>query len=126
MGGSGSDIFVYDAADALVSGGAGIDFLLGDADTPSLADLLSGDAEGPTVSEVEVLLKSESLGLTSIDSLRTELGITVDENGITLGEGWVEAPSSSDAISTYTYGTGEDAITLETTLAADQVILQNG
>ena len=135
FGQGGSDIFVYDAADYFVSGGSGIDVLLGDASTPSLADLLSGTGAGqPKVSEVEVLLKSESLSLTSIDSLRDEFGITVGESGITLGEGWEKVSSQAtqsgtDAITvdTYTYTTADnDTITLETTLAANQIHLQNG
>ena len=125
---------MYDAADYFVSGGSGIDFLIGKANTPDLADLLSGTAEGqPKVSEVEVLLKSESLSLTSIDSLRSQLGITVGEDGITLGAGWEKtgsevalAGTESITVDTYSYTVGNDTVTLETTLAANQIHLQNG
>ncbi|MBQ8744550.1 MAG: hypothetical protein IJZ18_05175, partial [Mailhella sp.] len=134
FGGSGSDIFVYDADDILVSGGSGLDILLGSDDTPSLDTLLSGGMENaPMINGVEVLVRGAvDTGLTSLDKLSSELGITVGDSRITLGKGWTQGESTTvgegaDAITvnTYTHGSGDDMITLETSIAANQILLNN-
>ena len=75
FGGAGNDLMVYDSEDAIIDGGAGIDFLLTDASGLDLANL-------EKVSNVEVLLTVDSTkinDLTSIDDLAEKCGITLTD-----------------------------------------------
>ena len=75
FGGAGNDLMVYDNEDAIIDGGAGIDFLLTDKPNLDLANL-------GNVSNVEVLLTVGSdkiKDLTSIADLAKECGITLTD-----------------------------------------------
>ncbi|MBQ4076445.1 MAG: VWA domain-containing protein, partial [Mailhella sp.] len=130
FGGSGNDLFVYDADDYFVSGGSGIDVLLGGDDTPSLDALLGGTAgeDAPIVSSIEVLVRGVDADALSLTTLSADYGITVGDNGLTLGEGWsrggaVEVGSGDSAFTVTTY-VHDDGISLETTIAEQQILLQ--
>ncbi|MDD6088390.1 MAG: hypothetical protein PUB69_03640, partial [Desulfovibrionaceae bacterium] len=124
-GEEGNDILVYDDNDYLVDGGDGIDFLISDQDGISMDSVLSGTGipgEGPVVSGVEVLIHGKNaLSLTGMKQLAEEYGITIstDEAGrevMTLGDGWTKQGTDANGITTLTFGTGDDALTLETNI----------
>ena len=78
--------------------------------------------EGPVVSGVEVLIHGKNaLSLTGMKQLAEEYGITIstDEAGrevMTLGDGWTKQGTDANGITTLTFGTGDDALTLETNI----------
>ena len=64
----------------------------------------------------------------SLTTLSADYGITVGDNGLTLGEGWsrggsveVGSGDSTFTVTTYVY---DDRISLETTIAEQQILLQ--
>ena len=131
FGQGGNDLFVYDAEDYFVSGGSGIDVLLGGDDTHSLDALLGGTAgeDAPIVSSIEVLVRGVDADALSLTTLSADYGITVGDNGLTLGEGWhqqgdaVQVRNGDDIFTVTTY-VHDEGISLETTIAEQQILLQ--
>ena len=131
FGQGGNDLFVYDADDYFVSGGSGIDVLLGGDDTPSLDALLGGTAgeDAPIVSSIEMLVRGVDADALSLTTLSADYGITVGDNSLTLGEGWhqqgdaVQVRNGDDIFTVTTYE-HDDGISLETTIAEQQILLQ--
>ncbi|MDO5536964.1 MAG: hypothetical protein Q4F72_05510, partial [Desulfovibrionaceae bacterium] len=130
-GGEGNDILVWDADDLVIDGGEGTDMLVSsDTAMPSLADLLDGTADGPKVTDIEILLKGDALaGVESrqdvLDVLAgADASLDEDEGSITLGEGWssVSGPAGGDGAQTqvWQYQGQDSTLTLETTLQVTQ------
>jgi len=110
---------VYDSADALVHGGLGIDVLLSGNDSTHLDALLNGGK----VQDVEVLVRGTGAeSLTSLGELAGK-GIEVNGNSVEL-TGWTQGETRTSGDVTVTTWTQGD-LTIETNLAAEQIILQS-
>ena len=124
-GEAGNDMIVYDASDLLVSGGDGIDFLIGDmpsTTTPAnIVDILSGNK----VDGVEVFIDT-NLSLTNMDALKTKLGIEVENNQLTYdADNWKVTSIDGTAYSQLEWaGTATDPAA-DTEIVVLTTILQN-
>lgn len=115
-GGSGNDILVYHAND-VIDGGSGIDVLLvGDADM--MDRLFQNGGMADDVSNVELIVSGNIHSLTSMAALEN-IGVTMQDNGIALGEGWMNADSMHDGYVTYTNGD----VTIEISADSDLDVL---
>ena len=112
FGGAGNDIIVYDKDDFMVSGGSGIDFMVTTDKEMTLDYLLNNSGRennpGPIVEGIEVLLKgADVLSLTNMDQLASKYNITVVDNKIHLGDGWIQ-DTSAGSENTYTFNGNEE------------------
>ncbi|EGW51853.1 hypothetical protein HMPREF1022_01121 [Desulfovibrio sp. 6_1_46AFAA] len=100
-GGSGNDMLVYHPND-VIDGGSGMDVLLVGND--SMDSLFRGGQLDANVTDVEVIISGEDVSnLTNMDALGN-IGITLGDNSLSLGDGWTKADDAPDGYHAYTNG----------------------
>lgn len=101
-GGDGNDIMMYHPND-VIDGGSGMDVLLV-AGNENMDSLFQGEHLDSNVTDVEVIISGEDVSnLTNMDAL-SNIGITVNDNSLTLGDGWTKAGDAPDGYHAYTNG----------------------
>lgn len=101
-GGDGNDIMMYHPND-VIDGGSGMDVLLV-AGNENMDSLFQGGHLDSNVTDVEVIISGEDVSnLTNMDAL-SNIGITVNDNSLTLGDGWTKADDAPDGYHAYTNG----------------------
>lgn len=100
-GGDGNDIMMYHPND-VIDGGSGMDVLLVGSD--NMDSLFQGGQLDSNVTDVEVIISGEDVSnLTNMDAL-SNIGITVNDSSLTLGDGWTKADDAPDGYHAYTNG----------------------
>ena len=100
-GGDGNDIMMYHPND-VIDGGSGMDVLLVGSD--NMDSLFQGGQLGSNVTDVEVIISGEDVSnLTNMDAL-SNIGITVNDSSLSLGDGWTKADDAPDGYHAYTNG----------------------
>lgn len=132
-GGDGNDIMMYHPND-VIDGGSGMDVLLV-AGNENMDSLFQGGRLDSNVTDVEVIISGEDVSnLTNMDAL-SNIGITVNDNSLTLGDGWIKADDAPDGYHAYTNGDGltvtvgsevhVDTMQAQTDQAMTQVQMEN-
>ena len=100
-GGDGNDIMMYHPND-VIDGGSGMDVLLVGSD--NMDSLFQGGQLDSNVTDVEVIISGEDVSnLTNMDAL-SNIGITVNDSSLSLGDGWTKADDAPDGYHAYTNG----------------------
>ena len=100
-GGDGNDIMMYHPKD-VIDGGSGMDVLLVGSD--NMDSLFQGGQLDSNVTDVEVIISGEDVSnLTNMDAL-SNIGITVNDSSLSLGDGWTKADDAPDGYHAYTNG----------------------
>lgn len=100
-GGDGNDIMMYHPND-VIDGGSGMDVLLVGSD--NMDSLFQGGQLDSNVTDVEVIISGEDVSnLTNMDAL-SNIGITVNDSSLSLGDGWTKADDAPDGYHAYTKG----------------------
>lgn len=132
-GGDGNDIMMYHPND-VIDGGSGMDVLLV-AGNENMDSFFQGGRLDSNVTDVEVIISGEDVSnLTNMDAL-SNIGITVNDNSLTLGDGWIKADDAPDGYHAYTNGDGltvtvgsevhVDTMQAQTDQAMTQVQMEN-
>lgn len=101
-GGDGNDIMMYHPND-VIDGGSGMDVLLV-AGNENMDSLFQGGQLDSNVTDVEVIISGEDVSnLTNMDAL-SNIGITVNDSSLSLGDGWTKAADAPDGYHAYTNG----------------------
>lgn len=86
-GGEGNDILVYSDDNLVQDGGKGLDVLLVDKSTEDLEGLLNASSDA----EVIIIGDFDVNNLTNMEAISKELGITITDDKVSFGEGWLQS-----------------------------------
>jgi VCBS repeat-containing protein len=123
-GGAGNDIIAFDGDDAVINGGSGVDFLVGEG---SVEALLQGH-DGMDITDVEVAIDT-TMSLTSMDDIAEKLGIIVENGRVSVDNdaGWTQGPdqqaANGDEFVTFTH-TDVETGTEDATLTVAKAVLE--
>ncbi|MBE6441186.1 MAG: calcium-binding protein, partial [Desulfovibrio desulfuricans] len=124
-GGAGNDVIAFDGDDAVINGGSGVDFLVGEG---SVEALLQGH-DGMDITDVEVAIDT-AMSLTSMDDIAEKLGVTVENGKVSVGSdaGWTQGSkqqaANGDEFVTFTHTDAETGAE-DATLTVAKAVLEN-